>query len=328
MRNPPGVPELAIRLRPEALQVARINTIPVLEAIRAAYGTVPVGQVYEGKQVFDVTIGLSEEARGRAEEVGALLVKAPSGRYAPLSQLAEIQPAIGRYAVLHDGGRRAQVVTSAYSGEDLGSFAAAVEARVRAVPLPRGIEVTFGGAAVSQSAAAGTLLTHSAMAAVAMTLLLALTIPRLRNLLLVFANLPFALIGGVLALYLTVGTASLGALVGFVTLFGITLRNGIMLLAHYDHLMMIERRPWALATVVEGAADRATPILMTTLATALGLLPLALGTGEAGREIEGPMAIVILGGLASSAILTLLVLPLLAWRLGRFRDPCPRESAP
>jgi predicted RND superfamily exporter protein len=133
-----------------------------------------------------------------------------------------------------------------------------------------------------------------------------------RNLLLVLANLPFALVGGVVAVFFHERLLSLGALVGFVTLFGITTRNSIMLIAHYEHLVAREGQSWNLETALRGAGERLGPILMTALVTALGLLPLALGGSEAGREIEGPMALVILGGLVSSTVLNLLVLP--RWR--------------
>ncbi|HEX7654887.1 MAG TPA: efflux RND transporter permease subunit, partial [Verrucomicrobiae bacterium] len=117
------------------------------------------------------------------------------------------------------------------------------------------------------------------------------------------------------------GSLSLGTLVGFVTLFGITMRNSIMMISHFEHLVQVEGQPWGMATVVRGATERLIPILMTALVTALGLLPLALGSGEAGREIEGPMAIVILGGLVTSTALNLLVLPVLALRFGKFGRP-------
>jgi Cu/Ag efflux pump CusA len=146
-----------------------------------------------------------------------------------------------------------------------------------------------------------------------------------RNLLLILVNIPFALVGGVLAVWLTgrlsgSGESSLtiGSLVGFVTLFGITTRNSIMMISHFEHLIQHEGLLWGLDTAIRGAAERVVPILMTAIVTALGLFPLALGTGEAGREIEGPMAIVILGGLITSTLLNLLVLPTLAVRYGRF----------
>jgi len=139
-----------------------------------------------------------------------------------------------------------------------------------------------------------------------------------RNLLLVLVNMPFALIGGVLAVFAAGGSLSLGSLVGFVTLFGITTRNSIMMISHFEHLVQQEGLTWGLEAAIRGASERLLPILMTALVTALGLLPLAIGAGEAGREIEGPMAIVILGGLLTSTVLNLLVLPTLALRYGKF----------
>src|SRR5207249_9687354 len=149
------------------------------------------------------------------------------------------------------------------------------------------------------------------------------------------ANVPFALVGGVLAIFLTSyfgdpgeGGLTIGSLVGFVTLFGITTRNSIMMISHFEHLVQQEGMSWDLNTALRGASERLIPILMTALVTALGLLPLAIGTGEAGREIEGPMAIVILGGLITSTLLNLLVLPTLALRYGRFVEEVrEREKA-
>lgn len=151
-------------------------------------------------------------------------------------------------------------------------------------------------------------------------LLLSVVMGNYRNLLLVLANLPFALVGGVLAVVASGGTLSLGSLIGFVTLFGITLRNSIMMISHYEHLVGVGGMDWGLETALRGASERLAPILMTALVTGLGLLPLAVGRGDPGREIEGPMALVILGGLVTSTALNLLVLPTLALRYGRFEQ--------
>jgi Cu/Ag efflux pump CusA len=141
---------------------------------------------------------------------------------------------------------------------------------------------------------------------------------RFRNLLLTFANLPFALIGGVLAVLFTGGWISLGSLVGFVTLFGITLRNSIMMVSHFQHLVDTENCVWNLETCIRGASERLPSVLMTALVTALGLLPLAIGSGQPGREIEGPMATIIVGGLITSTILNLLILPTIMLHYGKF----------
>jgi Cu/Ag efflux pump CusA len=147
---------------------------------------------------------------------------------------------------------------------------------------------------------------------------LAIAFGNFRNLVLVLANLPFALAGGVLAIFFSGGWVTIGSLVGLVTLFGISTRNSIMMVSHFDHLVKVEGHTWGLEAALQGASERLVPILMTALVAGLGLLPIAIGSGDPGREIEGPMAIVILGGLATSTALNLLVLPTLALRFGRF----------
>lgn len=316
--NPSDLPKMEVQLRQDALVRWGFNPLDVLDQIRTAYQGDTVGQVYEGERVFDAALILAPSLRQQPESLGSLLLKAPNGTFVSAAQLAGIRPASGRYGVLHLGGQRVQTVTSRTSDADVGAFTTRVEQAVKSLKLPPSLKVSIEGAAAAQAKSARTLLINSVLAAVAMLLLLSLIVPRLRNLGLIFLNLPFAMLGGVLALWLTGGIASLGALVGFVTLFGITLRNAIMMVSHYDLLTGEEGHRWNLDTAIEGAADRIAPILMTTLATAFGLLPLAIGSGEPGREIEGPMAVVILGGLFSSAALNLLILPGLALRFGRF----------
>jgi Cu/Ag efflux pump CusA len=247
----------------------------------------------------------------------------------PLKQLANIFLTTGRDSISHDGARRRQTVTCNPSGRDVASFVADAEKQIAAqVKFPAGVYAVFSGAAEQQAQAQTELLLHSLLATAGIILLLAIIFRKASHLLLVLANLPFALVGGVLAIFLVGffseqgrGSLSLGTLVGFVTLFGITMRNSIMMISHFGHLVKEEGQAWNLETVLRGSAERLVPILMTALVTGLGLLPLALGSGEAGREIEGPMAIVILGGLITSTLLNLLVLPVLALRFGRFDPP-------
>jgi CzcA family heavy metal efflux pump len=326
LQNPAGVPKLAVALRHDALLRWGFNPLDVLNAIRTAYQGETVGQVYEGVRIFNVAVRLGAELRRRPEEAGALLLRSPSGTFVPLDQLATVRFASGRYGVLHEGGRRVQIVTANASVADLGAFSTKVKNAIASLRLPAGISVSYAGQAEAQSRSQRGLLVDSVLAAGAMLLLLSLVVRRGRNLGLIFLNLPFAMVGGVLALLVSGGVASLGALVGFVALFGISLRNAVMMVAHYEHLVDVEGRAWSRETSIEGAADRLSPILMTSLATALGLLPLALGSGEPGRELEGPMAIVILGGLISSAVLNLLVLPALALRFGLFDTPATASS--
>jgi Cu/Ag efflux pump CusA len=181
----------------------------------------------------------------------------------------------------------------------------------------------FGGQAEVRQQAQRELLLHSAIAAVGILLLLWVVMGNLPNLLLVLVNLTFALMGGIVAVYLTRGSVSIGGLVGFITLFGITTGNSVMMLSHYQHLVAEQGMSWGPAAALRGASERLVPILMTALVTGLGLLPIAVGGDQAGREIEGAMAVVILGGLITSTLLNLLVMPTLALRFGRFGVQSP-----
>ncbi|HUC86584.1 MAG TPA: efflux RND transporter permease subunit [Candidatus Acidoferrales bacterium] len=322
---PPGSPRLVIRLRPDRLTQYGFHPVEVLEAVRTAYQGEVVGQTYDGEKVFDVEMILEPSAREEPEAVGDLLISNFQGTRMALRQLADVFLTTGRYAILHDGARRRQTVTCNPAGRDVASFVAEAQKRIsEQVNFPAGVYAEFSGAAEEQQQAQNELFLHSLFAAGGIVVLLAVVFRRARPLLLVLANLPFALVGGVLAIflagYLSGGPAalSLGTMVGFVTLFGITMRNSIMLISHFEHLVTVEGEPWGLETALRGATERLIPILMTALVTALGLLPLALGSGGAGREIEGPMAVVILGGLVTSTALNLLVLPTLALRYGRF----------
>jgi Cu/Ag efflux pump CusA len=251
----------------------------------------------------------------------------------PLRELADVYLTTGRYSILHQGARRRQTITCNPSGRDVATFVADAQKQIAAkVQLPAGVYLEFSGAAQQQSHAQRELLFHSLIAGVGIIILLAAVFRQGRNLLLVLANVPFAMVGGVLAIFVSgwLGggqpTLSLGTMVGFVTLFGITMRNSIMMVSHFEQLVCEAGMTWGFDAALRGAVERLVPILMTALVTALGLLPLALGSGEAGREIEGPMAIVILGGLITSTLLNLLVLPTLALRYGNFSKPAPAQQ--
>ncbi|MCW8806528.1 MAG: efflux RND transporter permease subunit [Rhodanobacter sp.] len=319
VQAPQGEPQLSIRLRNDVLAGHGIAPAEVLQTLQAAYAGLRVGQVLEGNRVFDVEVILPPAMRRDPMAVGQLPIAAPDGRHWPLSELADLSMSQGRYMILHDGGQRVQAITIQLKGVNAGAFTTrAQQALAHGMPWPPGVYPVFGGDAAAQSAATRQLLMHSALAAAGVVILLFLALRRMRTVTLVLLNLPFALVGGVLVVLLTGGILSLGGLVGFVTLFGISVRNSIMLVSHYRHLVEVEGEPWNLQTVRRGAAERLVPILMTALVTALGLAPLALTAGAPGNEIEGPMAAVILGGLLTSTALNLLVLPMLAGRWLRF----------
>jgi CzcA family heavy metal efflux pump len=322
LQSPPGLPQVTIHLRPDDLMRWGLDAVDVLDLVSTAYEGEVVGQTYQDNQAYDVIVTLDAATRGRVERIGDLPLRTPSGSYVTLRQIADIYLSSGRYQVLHQGGRRVQTVTANVVGRDLASFVAAAKVKLaREVPLPAGSYLEFAGSAEAQARSRRDLLLNSAAAGLGIVLMLSIITGHWRNLLLVLANMPFAFVGGVLAVFATGGLLSLGSMVGFVTLFGITLRNSIIMVSHFEHLVAEEGRRWNLETAIDGAADRLVPILMTSLVTALGLLPLALAMDEPGREIEGPMAVVILGGLFTSMALNLLVLPTLALHFGRFELP-------
>lgn len=331
VKSPPGAPRMVVRLRSDRMTQFGFRPAEVLEAIQVSYQGEVVAQIHPANQVADVAVILAATDRQDPEAIGSLQLRSPQGGLLPLRELADVFPASGRFSILHEGARRRQTVTCATSGRDVISFVEEAKRQVAAkVNFPAGTYPVFSGAAQAKEQAQRELLLHSGIAAVGILLLLTIVFHNWRNLLLVLANVPFALVGGVLAVWLTglfgePGEAeglTIGSLVGFVTLFGITMRNSIMMISHFEHIVSAEGMPWGLEAAMRGASERLMPILMTATVTALGLLPLAIGSGEAGREIEGPMAIVILGGLVTSTLLNLLVLPTLAVRFGRFeRQP-------
>jgi CzcA family heavy metal efflux pump len=326
LQSPPGAPQLTIELRPDDLARWGFDPVSVLDAVRTAFNQETTGEVYQGNRIFEVAVVLAESDRRNIDAVGNLPVRSPSGVYVPLARLADIYEKTGRYSILHEGARRVQTITCNAAGGDVSSFVREAKARIlEKVPFPAGTYVQFAGTAEAEARSRRELLVHSGLAGLGIILLLSIVMMNGRNLLLVLVNLPFALVGGVLTILAMGGVLSLGTLVGFVTLFGITLRNSIMMISHYEHLVAVEGMQWGPEAALRGATERLAPILMTALVTGLGLLPLALGSGSAGREIEGPMAAVILGGLFTSTALNLLVLPTLVLRYGRFEKPEPEE---
>jgi CzcA family heavy metal efflux pump len=319
VQSPPGTPQLVIRLRPEKMAQLGLQPTDVLDNIRAAHEGVPITQVYEGNRVIGVSVLLDLEARDDVQEAGSLPLFNPEGKLLRLRDIADIAQENGRSKILHAGAKRIQTVTANVSGRDIESFTDELKNTLKNdVVLSQGAYLEFTGAAEANAKSREALILQSLLAGVTVFLMLYIAFGRLRNLLLTFANLPFALFGGVLAIMATGGWISIGSLVGFVTLFGITLRNSIMMVSHYQHLVDEENCIWGLETCIRGASERLPSILMTALVTSLGLLPLAIASGQPGREIEGPMATIIVGGLITSTILNLLILPTIMLHFGRF----------
>ncbi len=327
IQSSPGMPQLVISLRKDDLLRWGFDAKDVLNDVQTAYQGTDVGQIYDGNRVFTVSTILDSKDRESVANVSNLLLKNTDGVYVKLSQLANVYEDSGRYIILHDGARRVQTITCNISGTDVVSFVKKAAKKINSsIDFPPGTYIEFGGTAEAQAKSRNELLVYSVIAAVGIIILLFIAMKNLRNLLLVLSNLPFAFVGGIITVLLTGRVLSLGSMVGFITLFGITMRNSIMLISHYDHLVKYEDKEWNLETAIQGASERLVPILMTALVTGLGLLPLAIGSGSAGKEIEGPLAIVILGGLATSTLLNLLVLPALSLKYGRFKKEKFHES--
>jgi Cu/Ag efflux pump CusA len=292
--------------------------VEALDAIEAAYEGAPTAQIYDNARTIPVAVTTPDAVRQDPDAVGDLLLRGASGVAVPLKQVAHVYLAEGRTSISHEGGLRRRVVTANPAPEDVAKVTKAVQAAVgQKVKLPAGTYITYSGTAEGAARAQRELAFNVAIAAGGIVALLLLAFSSGRQVMLILGSAPFALVGGVLAVALTGASLSLGSLVGFVTLFGIAARNAILLVSHAEHLVEAEGQDWSLPTVIRATRERVTPILMTALVTALGLLPLAIQTGQAGREIQGPMAIVILGGLFTSTLMSLFLLPPLVWRFGR-----------
>ncbi|HEY6985577.1 MAG TPA: efflux RND transporter permease subunit, partial [Rhodanobacteraceae bacterium] len=311
---PPRQPELRVRVKPEALALYGLQASDVLDAINAAYHGSRVAEIQHADRSVPVALRIAG-AGSDPKAIGGLMLRGRDGALVPLGKVADLDTITARSMIDHEDGLRRQIVVATPKTSDQAGYAEAARKAITAkVALPAGVYLRYGGAAEAQTEAANELLLHSAAAFVLIVLLLGLAFGHARHVLLVLLALPSTLIGGVAAIAITGGTLTLGAMVGFVALFGMAARNTILLISHYDHLVREESQTWNLATALRGAEERLTPVLLTALLTALALLPVALQLKQPGHEIEGPMAVVILGGLVSSTLVSLLLIPPLAAR--------------
>jgi Cu/Ag efflux pump CusA len=309
---PPRQVELHLELLPEQLAIYGLQAADVLQTVNAAYHGSFAAELNQADRSVPVAVRIAY-AGADPRAVGALLLRGRDGALTPLSSVATISMVLSRSLIDHQDGLRRQIVVASPKRADQAGFAETARRAIAAqVELPPGVFLRYGGAAEAQIAARNELLLHSAAAFVLIVLLMALAFGHARHVLLVLLSLPSTLIGGVAATALTGGTLTLGAMVGFVALFGMAARNTILLVSHYDHLVHVEAQPWNLAAASRGAEERLTPVLLTALLTGLALLPVAWQLHQPGHEIEGPMAVVILGGLVSSTLVSLLLIPPLA----------------
>lgn len=312
------VPQIEVRLRPDAARRFGLTAGDVRRAAMTLVRGTKVGEVYEDQRIFDVAVWSAERSRNDLVSLGNLLIDAPMGAKIPLRDVAELRIAPTPNIIQHENASRKIDISCNVKDRDLGSVAREIEARVHAMSFDSGYHPEILGEYAARQAGQQRLLALSALSLLGILLVLYTDFRSLRLTSLVFVSLPFALIGGVASVFVTGGILSLGSLVGFVTVLGIAARNGVMLVSHYRHLEEHEGVPFSQAMILRGSEERLVPILMTAAATALALLPIVLGGNKPGHEIEHPMAVVILGGLATSTVLNLFVLPVLSLRFARF----------
>ncbi|MBX9682574.1 MAG: efflux RND transporter permease subunit [Hyphomicrobium sp.] len=332
------VPTIALKLDHAALANYGLTAQDALETVQTAFAGTTIGQSYSGAQTVDVVVILPPEKRNRVEQLSNLLISNAKTRVL-LGNVASITMTDGRSNIQHEGAqRRVNVNFNGSDDRSLRDTVADVKMRIEALKLPTGVYVSYAGQAEEERAGQIrlALLTVLSIALVVIVLTAAFKRRALAAVLLI--NVPFCLIGGMAAIVASGIGLTLGSLVGLVTVFGIGARNSVMMLAHVEHLVDREGHPWSAHTIRVAAAERFAPVFMTALMAALGLVPLALGLGRPGHEIEAPMAIAVLGGLTTATFLNLVVLPealiRLQWWLGLgagisndFGDAADRETA-
>jgi len=311
------IPELRIRPDREAIARYGLTTGQVAAAVERALAGETVGAILEGSRSLDLVVRFEDAVRADLDAIAATPIDTSTGTRVPLRLLASMTRESGPNTISREGVQRKVVVQANVAGRDLASVVAELKGRIGAdVAFPDGYYVVFGGQFESATEAARTIALLSIAVVIAIFLLLVVAFSSARNALLTLANLPLSLIGGVIAVAATSGVVSVASMVGFVTLFGIATRNGILMVSHFEHLIREEGRSRDEA-VVQGSLERLAPIAMTALCAGLALVPLVIAGGEPGNEIQAPMGVVILGGLLSSTVLNMVVVPVLYRLYGR-----------
>jgi CzcA family heavy metal efflux pump len=311
-----SVPQLVIDFDRGALPVHGLTPAGLSRSVEALFQGTEAGEIIEGGVVSRVIVRLPERLRESREELEALPVPTPSGRTVRLGDVARVRFDLGPGLVRRENVERVAMITANVTGADLAGTVARVQGTMEAgLELPAGYRIAYGGQFEEAARSLQNLGALSGLVLIGMYGLLFFAFRSHRHALIVLVNLPLALVGGVFAVALGGGVLSIASLVGFITLFGIATRNGVLLVSHYQHLMKEEGLPLAQA-VVEGSRERLAPVLMTAMTAGLALIPLVLAGGEPGNEIQSPMAQVILGGLLSSTFLNLVLVPVLFARWG------------
>jgi len=309
------VPQVRVLMDRPAMARYGMTPAHLADAINVTFAGETVSQVLQEQRSVDLVVRFAEPYRGSIEKTRNARINTPSGAQVPLSSLATIRRDMGPNLISRENVQRKIVVQSNVAGRDVGSVVEDIrELILEQVTLPENYYLEYGGQFESAEVASRTIGRLSLLAVVLIFLLLFMEFQSVRQALLVMVNLPLALVGGVFAVMLTGGVLNLATMVGFITLFGIAVRNGILLITHYNHLID-EGQPVRQA-VWTGSLERLNPISMTALTAGLALLPLALAGSEAGNEIQSPLAVVVLGGLLTALALNMVVVPALYLKWG------------
>ena len=314
-------PQLVISPKREMLAKYGISLPEFSEFVNVCLAGEAVSQVYEKGKSFDLTVRVKDNLRDEMEKIRNLMIDTGDGQKIPLNYVAEIRSAMGPNTISRENVKRKIVISANVADRDLRSVVNDIQAQVDAqIKLPEGYHIEYGGQFESEQAASRTLALTSFMSIVVIFLLLYHEFRSVKESAIILINLPLALIGGVFALLITTGEVSIPAIIGFISLFGIATRNGMLLISHYNHLQQ-EEGHGVYDSVIRGSLDRLNPILMTALSSALALIPLALSGDLPGNEIQSPMAKVILGGLLTSTFLNGFIIPIVYLMMHRNQQP-------
>ncbi|GAA0893602.1 efflux RND transporter permease subunit [Fulvivirga kasyanovii] len=302
------VPQLRIKPKRQMLSAFGMTVGDLMEQVDIAFAGEEAGEIYEGQKYFDLVVRYQDDFRNKIERIKTALVSLPNGGQTTIDQLATISSVSSPNTISREDVQRKIVVAANVQGRDLRSAVNEIQETIDTnIEIPEGYRVEYGGQFESEAKASQLLLITAVLAILIIFLLLYFEFKNMKLAFVVLINLPLALIGGILIVYFTSGIISIAATIGFISLFGIATRNGILLVSRYEDLRREGKK--GLTLIKEGALDRLNPILMTAFTTGLALIPLALKGGEPGSEIQSPMAVVILGGLLSATILNLVVIP-------------------
>ena len=314
-------PQLVISPKREMLAKYGISLPEFSEFVNVCLAGEAVSQVYEKGKSFDLTVRVKDNLRDEMEKIRNLMIDTGDGQKIPLNYVAEIRSTMGPNTISRENVKRKIVISANVADRDLRSVVNDIQAQVDAqIKLPEGYHIEYGGQFESEQAASRTLALTSFMSIVVIFLLLYHEFRNVKESAIILINLPLALIGGVFALLITTGEVSIPAIIGFISLFGIATRNGMLLISHYNHLQQ-EEGYGVYDSVIRGSLDRLNPILMTALSSALALIPLALSGDLPGNEIQSPMAKVILGGLLTSTFLNGFIIPIVYLMMHRNQQP-------